>query len=114
MDVKKQFSLTKPCPGCPFRADGEGIRGLQPGRRSQIIMDLVRGNHSTFHCHQSVYRGNKTAGTNDRHHCPGAIAVVRMMGSDTQAAQIATRLRVIPPDHYDDALLESMSPDDLD
>jgi hypothetical protein len=103
MDVKKQFSLTKPCPGCPFRADGEGIRGLQPGRRSQIIMDLVRGNHSTFHCHQS-------AGTNDRHHCPGAIAVVRMM----QAAQIATRLRVIPPDHYDDALLESMSPDDLD
>ena len=112
--VEKQFSLTRPCADCPFRADDQAIP-LQPGRKDQIIGDLISQRVSTFHCHKSVYRkSGEGEDPNSRHHCPGAIAVVRLMGADTQAAKIATRLQIIQPDRYDQAMKEVIDPSDLD
>lgn len=117
--MEKQFSVKKPCANCPFRKDGKAI-DLQPGRREQIIEDLLSGKDSTFHCHKTVYRND---GRNhdeegnyqpvDVSHCPGAVAVARKYGRDTVMVQVASRLGVIAPDHYDDALELTLEPEDL-
>jgi len=113
MTVEQQFALTRPCVDCPFKA-GRNFP-LQPGRRQQIIEDLADQRHSTFHCHKSVYRKSGLGeDPNSRQHCAGAIAVLRNMGRDTQAAQLATRLRIIPWDHYEEAKQEVIDEDEID
>lgn len=119
MSLKRQFSLQKPCSNCPFKS-GSGSIELQEGRREQIIEDLLRGHSTAFSCHKTVYRsdnrnhdedGNYVP--NDVTHCPGAVAVCQKAGRDITAIQIAMRLHVIPENHYDEALSESLEPSDL-
>lgn len=117
--MKNQFAVKKPCANCPFRNDDRAI-DLQPGRREQIIEDLLSGKDSTFHCHKTVYRND---GRNhdeegnyrpvDVSHCSGAAAVARKFGRDTVMVQVATRLGAIPYDHYDEALSLTLEPEDL-
>lgn len=118
--MDKQFSLRKPCSDCPFRCDAQAIE-LQPGRREEIIESLLSGETQTFPCHKTVYRSD---GRNhddegkytpvDICHCPGAVAVARKFGRDTVMMQLATRMGVIPEDHYDDAMGKTLEPGDLD
>ncbi len=117
--MKNQFAVRKPCANCPFRKDDKAI-SLQPGRREQIIEDLLSGKDSTFHCHKTVYRND---GRNhdeegnyqpvDVSHCPGAAAVARKFGRDTVMVQVASRLGAIGHDHYDEALEQTLEPEDL-
>jgi len=118
--VKHQFDLRKPCANCPFRNDSKAI-DLQPGRREQIIEDLLSGKQTTFHCHKTVYREDGRNHDEDGNYvpadvcqCPGAMAVARKFGRDTVMVQVATRLGAIPHDHYDDALPLTLEPEDLD
>jgi len=118
--MKNQFNLIKPCPNCPFRNDDQAI-DLQPGRREQIIEDLLSGKESTFHCHKTVYRDDGRNHDEDGNyhpvdvcHCAGAAAVTRKFGRDTTLVQIATRLGAIEPDHYDPAASLTLEPEDLD
>lgn len=117
--MKSQFKLTKPCPNCPFRRDEKAIE-LQEGRREQIIEDLLSGESTTFHCHQTVYRDDGrnhdedgNYGPVDVCHCPGAAAVSRKYGRDTTMVQIASRLGFISSDHYDSAAELTLDPEDL-
>ena len=120
MSVLRQFALTRPCSDCPFRNDGKAI-DLQSGRREEIIEALLRGQTSTFHCHKSVYRDDGRNHDedgefvpNDVCHCPGAAAVARKCGRDTQMVQIATRLGAISQKHFDEAAAATIEPDTLD
>lgn len=118
-EMKNQFAVKKPCANCPFRKDSKAIE-LQPGRREQIIEDLLSGKDSTFHCHKTVYRND---GRNhddegnylpvDVSHCPGAAALARKFGRDTVMVQVASRLGAIAHDQYDEALALTLEPEDL-
>ena len=117
--MEKQFSLRKTCANCPFRKDAGAIE-LNPGRREGIILALLTGEQQTFNCHATVYRkdGRNFQGDEyrpvDVSHCPGAAAVARKFGRDTVAVQIAERLGMISPDHFDSAADETLDPADLD
>lgn len=118
--MKNQFALTKPCANCPFRKDAQAI-DLMPGRREQIIEDLLSGTASTFHCHKTVYREDNRNQDDEGNfqpvdvaHCPGAAAVARKFGRDTTMVQVAGRLGVIPSDHYDQAIRNTLNVDDLE
>lgn len=112
--MDKQFSLQRPCSECPFRIDGDAV-ALSPGRKEEIIEKLLSGEHTTFHCHKTVYRSD---GRNhdeegnfvpvDVSHCPGAAAICRKFGRDTTVVQIASRLGFISHEHYDQALNETL------
>lgn len=54
MNLKKIFSLKKPCGNCPFRNDGKAIQ-LAPGRVEGIVKDLEENDTQIFHCHKSVH-----------------------------------------------------------
>lgn len=117
--MEKQFALTKPCANCPFRKDVATI-DLMPGRKEEIVEGLLSGEHSTFHCHKTVYRTDGRNHDNEGNYhpvdvcqCPGAAAVARKFGRDTVMVQVATRLGALEPDHYDDALAETIDPEDL-
>jgi hypothetical protein len=114
----KQFKLNQLCADCPFRKDDKAIK-LEPGRIKGIIDSLVTQEVLTFHCHKTVYgnscnfdeEGEYTP--KDVSHCPGAIAVMKKLGKDTVAVQIAERLNVIPQNHYNKAMEQSIDPEDL-
>ncbi len=116
--MEKQFALKKPCANCPFRNDKDAIE-LAPGRKEQIIEDLLSGTQSTFHCHKTVYREDGRNFEDEQYkpvdvcQCPGAAAVARKFGRDTAMVQIASRLGVIAPDHYDEALPLTIDPSEL-
>jgi hypothetical protein len=115
----KQFALTKPCANCPFRNDAAAI-DLKPGRREQIIKDLLAGKDQTFHCHKTVYRDDNRNHDEEGNYrpldicqCPDAAAVARKCGRDTVMVQVATRLGVIAQNHYDGAMAVTIQPEDL-
>ncbi|MGP1715551.1 MAG: hypothetical protein ACTS9Y_00095 [Methylophilus sp.] len=54
MDLKKIFSITKPCGNCPFRNDSKAIQ-LAPGRVEGIVNGLEADDNQIFHCHKSVH-----------------------------------------------------------
>jgi len=117
--MKNQFAVKKPCANCPFRNDDQAIP-LQPGRREGIIEGLLSGEHETFPCHATVYRKDRRNHDEDDNYrpvdvsvCPGAAAVSRKFGRDLTIVQLATRLGMIPYDHYDGALAETLEPEDL-
>lgn len=117
--MDKQFSLVRPCADCPFRNDGSAI-SLNPGRKEEIVEGLLSGEHTAFHCHKSVYRSDgRNFDENEDYHptdvcqCPGAVAVARKFGRDPVIVQVATRLGVIPSDHYDEAKDLTLDPADL-
>ncbi|KRW83706.1 hypothetical protein [Marinobacter sp. P4B1] len=118
---EKQFALRRPCANCPFRNDDQAIE-LMPGRREQIIQDLLTGAAGTFHCHRTVYRSDSRNHDEEGNyrpvdvcHCPGAAAMTQKVGGrDMTLVQIAKRLRMIGLDHYDDALPLTIEPDELD
>lgn len=113
------FALTKPCANCPFRNDSAAIE-LAPGRKEEIIEGLLSGEHNTFPCHKTVYRGDGRNHDDDGNYrpvdvcqCPGAAAVARKFGRDIVMVQVATRLGEISPDHYDSAMVTTIDPIDL-
>lgn len=115
----KTFKLTRLCTNCPFRKDDKAIP-LQPGRREGIIEDLLTNKTDHFPCHGTVHRKdgrnfdeNERYVANDVQHCPGAVAVCSKYGREPQMVQIAKRLGVIPWDHYDQAMEESLGPEDV-
>jgi len=83
-------------------------------------MSLLIGEYPTFHCHKTVYRKDGRNFDDDDNyrpvdvaHCAGAMAVCRKLGRDPVVVQVATRLKVISHDHYDDARRETIEPCDL-
>lgn len=117
--MERQFNLKKPCKNCPFTKADTTIH-LQEGRREEIIESLLTGESMSFPCHKSVY---KSDGRNfdeegeykptDIQQCPGAMAVCKKFGRDAVIVQVSTRMGFIPEGHYDEALDETIEPEQL-
>ena len=109
------FDLVKVCADCPFRKDDKRI-DLAPGRREQIIKDLLLGESPSFSCHKTVYELGSTQRRKDskRSVCAGAAAVCEKFGRKMQILQIAERMGAINSDHFQKALEETIDPEDLD
>src|SRR5258708_6854075 len=89
------FALRRPCANCPFRK--EGAIDLEPGRLAGIVEGLVSGEHSTFHCHKTVYNGRtggewddygnyRASGTESM--CAGAIVYLEKIHRPTVAMRL--------------------------
>ena len=118
--MKNQFSLKKPCANCPFRNDGRAIE-LQPGRREDILHEILSQRSATFPCHKTAHRPDGRNFDEDGNYaptdvsvCPGAAAVARKFGRDLQIVQLGYRLGFISENHYDEAMSETMEPSDFD
>jgi len=88
------YSLTTPCPKCPFRTDVKPY--LTRPRAREIARSLVR---SEFPCHLTTNLDSLTGDEDDLHHdtpneihCAGALIVLEKMGQPSQMMRIAERL----------------------
>ena len=96
------YSMTKPCPKCPFRND---IRPyLTPERVEEIEASLER---AEFPCHQTVDYDDDGEGcvTSKSEHCAGALILMEKEGRSSQMMRIAERLGM-----YDHTKLDMDSP----
>lgn len=105
-NVKDLYSLTKPCPKCPFRTDVKPF--LRRGRAKEIVVALDRGE---FHCHQTTVPvedddGDEDLGAGpDTKHCAGALIMLEHAQRPSHAALLAERLGV-----YDRTKLDMEAP----
>ena len=96
------YTLTKPCPKCPFRSD---IRPyLRPARVREITESLARGE---FPCHETVAYNDDGEGviTKKSQHCAGALIVIERMERPSQMIRIMERLGF-----YDRRMLNMRAP----
>ncbi|MDT4882850.1 hypothetical protein FQZ97_1188390 [compost metagenome] len=101
--------LKKPCANCPFRK--EGAIELRPGRLEGIIQGLVENDHSTFHCHKTVY--SKHGGTRDEEGsntpsaheamCAGAAAYLLKKRRPSVVMRVAFAYGLAQPADWDEA-----------
>lgn len=96
MNIKKLFSVKKPCANCPFRKTG-GIP-LTEGRLDDIKRTLLSSDQEVFFCHKTTYRGG-AEDTEEGHYqssgsesyCMGAMAWLYANGR----LNLSTRLGII-------------------
>src|SRR5690348_9305882 len=90
-----KFSMTAPCPKCPFRTD---IPTFLRKARAREIADALTRHQQTFQCHQTVdySRADDAGNGNDRtpnaQHCAGALIMLEHMGQPNQMMRIMERL----------------------
>lgn len=85
------FDRKKPCPTCPFRTGGRGLRKLGC-RRAQEIADALL-NDQTFTCHDDISRPEQ-----DRQHCVGAMMLLEKQDRPNQIMRIGERIGIYNPD----------------
>lgn len=85
------FRQLAPCADCPFRR--EGAIHLHPGRLSEIIEDLLRGQN--FICHTRFYARKR-----ERQPCAGAIIYLEKVGQPNQVMQVMDRLGAYPREAF--------------
>lgn len=114
-----QYTMTKPCPECPFRRDGEGAKPvrLMPGRVEEIA-GLMLGGRGDFPCHKTTEPddGDEECGrraTKDSVHCAGALIFAEKNETSTQMTRIAGRLGMYDPSALDKASFAEVF-DDMD
>lgn len=91
-----RFTMTDPCPRCPFRTDIPPF--LTRGRAQEIASSMIR-HDQTFQCHQTIdYSecGEDGDGmiehTANAQHCAGALIVLERMKLPNQMMRIAERI----------------------
>jgi hypothetical protein len=95
------YSMTTPCPQCPFRADIPGY--LTAGRVRSIERDLIRGE---FHCHKTTATietedGAERVSTPESIHCAGALILLEKLERPSQMMRISQRLGMYDPTTLD-------------
>lgn len=97
------YTMTKPCPKCPFRND---IRAyLTPERVDEIDDSLVNGE---FPCHQTMdydAEEGEPQETSKTRHCAGALILLEKLERPSQMMRICERIRL-----YDASKLDMSSP----
>jgi hypothetical protein len=103
-----KFTMTSPCPMCPFRTD---IRPFLRKDRAREIADALTRQQQTFQCHNTVdYNNTDEDGhgnerTKNAQHCAGAMIVLEKMEQPNQMMRICERLGA-----YDRRTLEMDAP----
>lgn len=92
------YSLTRPCPKCPFRSD------ITPYLRTDRVRDLARALvRSEFACHQTTKPtgdGDRVA-TKDSIHCAGALILLEKEKLPSQMMRICERVGLYDPTTMD-------------
>lgn len=87
------FTMTKPCPSCPFRTD---IRPFLKKARAREICDALIRQQQTFQCHKTIEYGEDDEDMNTRttnaQHCAGALILLEKLERPNQMMRIAERL----------------------
>ena len=94
-----KFTMTDPCPKCPFRTDIEPF--LTKGRAKEISDALLRD--QTFQCHATVNYAKAdddgevdslvAASEPNAQHCAGAMIMLEYMNRPNQMMRICERIR---------------------
>ena len=97
-----QFTLKRPCPGCPFSTGPKAVRFLGRARAQQIVDSLV-DQDATFSCHETnLYDDEGEAReTRDSQHCAGAMILLMRLEMPNQMMRIAGRIGSFDPDSLD-------------
>lgn len=94
------YSMTKPCPECPFRRGGEGMTPvrLTRGRVREIAGLMLNPQGGEFPCHKTtgILNGERCA-TRDSIHCAGALIFAEKNSNHTQMMRVAGRLGLYDP-----------------
>jgi hypothetical protein len=107
-----KFTMTAPCPKCPFRTDIDPFLSL--GRAVEICDAITRG-QQTFQCHKTVdynkadddgeVESHVAASEKNAQHCAGAMIMLERMEQPNQMMRICERLGM-----YDRRKLEMDAP----
>jgi hypothetical protein len=93
MSKREPYSMTSPCPSCPFRTDIPAY--LTAARVREIQQGLIR---SEFPCHKTTRHETDDDGgehyipTGAEVHCAGALILLEKIGQPSQMMRIAERL----------------------
>lgn len=92
------YSMTKPCPGCPFTTGPDAVHFLGRRRAEEIRDALLNG--QTFSCHKTT--GGSWVEDEDGHecyvpsrdeeHCAGAMILLERIERPNQMMRIAERI----------------------
>lgn len=95
---KGPYSLTSPCPDCPFRSDVRPY--LREARVRQLEVELER---KEFHCHKTTRLDGDgdTYSDGESVHCAGALILMEKEGRSSQMMRIAERLGLYDPSRLD-------------
>jgi hypothetical protein len=108
------YTMTKPCPECPFRRGDSGPVRLMSGRVDEIA-GIMLGGRGDFPCHKTTVPtddddfedgdacGSRVA-TRDSLHCAGALIFAAKNGTSSQMMRVAERLGM-----YDESKLDQAS-----
>jgi hypothetical protein len=102
------YTMTAPCPKCPFRTDVEPFLRRE---RAEEIADVLVRQQGHFQCHATVDysdpddEGHGRADTRNAQHCAGALIMLERMGRPNQMMRIAERLGM-----YDRTRLDMAAP----
>jgi hypothetical protein len=117
-EVAMHYTMTKPCPECPFRRT-EGAVRLRTGRIEEVAGSML-GGRSGFPCHlTTVPVADAAEGecdrvvTADSVHCAGALIFAEKNGQSTQMMRIAGRLGLYDSSKLDQATFAEVF-DDID
>ncbi len=113
------YTMTKPCPECPFRRDGEGAKPVRllPARVEEIA-GLMLGGRGDFPCHKTTEPDDSDEDggrcvTKDSVHCAGALIFAEKNETSTQMMRVAGRLGMYDPTKLDAASFAEVF-DDMD
>ena len=102
-DKSYAYSITTPCPKCPFRTDVKPY--LTRPRAQEIARALER---SEFPCHLTTDHdalsgdeGDQLRNTTNEIHCAGALIVLEKMEQPSQMMRICERLGIYDPRKLD-------------
>lgn len=86
------FTMTTPCPKCPFRSDVRPY--LTRGRAQEIASGLL--SQMTFSCHVTTEHDDDGdyVPTDDEQHCAGALIVLEHMNKPNQMMRWMERIGV--------------------
>jgi hypothetical protein len=105
------YTMTKPCPECPFRRDGAGANPvrLMLGRVDEIAGVMLNPQGGEFPCHKTTVEDEDDddesgrCTTPDSQHCAGALIFAEKNDNHTGMMKIAGRLGMYDPRKLDRA-----------
>ena len=87
------FSLSRPCPECPFTDVPTAVRGPCAGRIMELTEGMLSSQGIVFSCHKTVDYSEGESPTPPREqHCAGALIFALKQDTMTQMMRIAERL----------------------
>lgn len=94
------FTMTKPCPKCPFRTD---VPAYLNGPRAQEIVHSIVGQQQQFPCHQTTEHDDDSEYVpgDGEQHCAGAMILLEKIEQPNQLMRISERCGIYDANKLD-------------